>query len=393
MQDKIIHLLKKDFAGWCIPIGYTTEQYYNVEVEERPSGFSICIQKKRFPAPVTHTPEEYDFPDRLYADYRPGACAWGVLQEGEPVAVIETEPEEWSNRLRVTELWVAQGWQKQGLGRALIDLAKEQARLERRRAVILETQSCNVNAVDFYLHEGFTLIGMDTCCYGNNDLQRKEVRLEMGWFPKRGSRLDRNDVEIRRETPEDFHKVEHMTQKAFWNKYRMGCDEHYLVHKLRSAKEYLPELSRIAVYNGEVIGAIFYSRSQVQDGEKTHEVLTFGPLCVDPHWQGRGVGEMLLRETMSLAAAEGFPGIVIFGEPDYYPRMGFKTCDAFGITTREGKNFDAFMGIELSPGAMQDIHGKFYEAPVFEELPSQEVEAFNREFPPLFKQYFPCQFL
>lgn len=72
-----------------------------------------------------------------------------------------------------------------GIGHALIEMTKEQARRERRRAVMLETQSCNVNAVDFYQHEGFTLIGMDTCCYGNNDLQRKEVRLELGWFRKK----------------------------------------------------------------------------------------------------------------------------------------------------------------------------------------------------------------
>ena len=42
----------------------------------------------------------------------------------------------------------------------------------------------NVNAIDFYLHEGFSLIGMDTCCYKNDDLQRKEVRLDFGWFPE-----------------------------------------------------------------------------------------------------------------------------------------------------------------------------------------------------------------
>jgi predicted N-acetyltransferase YhbS len=56
---------------------------------------------------------------------------------------------------------------------------------------------------------------------------------------------------------------------------------------------------------------------------------------------------MLLKETMKLAADQGYRGIVIFGEPDYYPRIGFKTCDNFNITTKDDKNFDAFMGIEL----------------------------------------------
>ncbi len=64
-----------------------------------------------------------------------------------------------------------------------MEAAKEQAVRENRRAVILETQSCNVNAIGFYLHEGFTLIGLDTCCYSNEDIRRREVRFELGWFP------------------------------------------------------------------------------------------------------------------------------------------------------------------------------------------------------------------
>ena len=46
---------------------------------------------------------------------------------------------------------------------------------------------------------------------------------------------------------------------------------------------------------------------------------------------------------MKLAANKGYKGIVILGEPDYYPRIGFKTCDNFNITTADGKNFDAFI--------------------------------------------------
>lgn len=88
----------------------------------------------------------------------------------------------------------------------------------------------------------------------------------------------------------------------------------------------------------------------MRDKEKEVQVITFGPLCVKLEWHGCGIGEMLLQETMKLAAKEGYPGIIIFGEPDYYPRVGFVTCDHFGITTSDGGNFDAFMGIELLPG-------------------------------------------
>lgn len=391
MNYQIIHLPKEQWQGHIIPISYTTNEYYDVSVKPHETGFNISIEMKKFPTPVTHSPEEYDFPDSLYQKYWENACAWGVVVDGELVAAIETDAEEWSNRLRITELWVSTKYQKQGIGHALMEVAKERARLERRRAVILETQSCNVNAIGFYLHEGFTLIGLDTCCYGNRDLERKEVRLEMGWFPEKKERLSREEVEIRMERPEEWKQTERMTQEAFWNKYRQGCDEHYLVHKLRESVDYLPEISRVAVKDGEVIGAIMYTKAWVKDEEKTHDVLLFGPLCVSPKWQGCGVGEMLLKETMELAKEAGYPGIIITGEPDYYPRLGFKTCDQFGITTAEGENFDAFMGIELSPGSMDGIHGKFYFSKVFEELNQDDVEKFNEEFPEMKKQYFPAQ--
>lgn len=391
MDYETIHLPKEQWKDTVVPIGYTTDEYYDVCVSERDNGFTIEIEKKELTEPITHTPEEYDFPDKLYKEYWENAYAWGVLDGDELVAAIETDQELWSNRLRITELWVAKEYQKQGIGHALIEMAKEQARRERRRAVILETQSCNVNAIDFYRHEGFTLIGLDTCCYKNDDIQRKELRLEFGWFPKKKKILKTEDIEIRMETRDDWYDVELMTQHAFWNKHHLGCDEHYLVHKLRGHKDYIPEISRIAVKDGKIIGCIMYSKSRIVDEDQTHDIITFGPLCVEPEWQGCGVGELLLKETMKLAADKGYKGIVIFGEPDYYPRMGFKTCDNFNITTSNGKNFDAFMGIELSYGSMKGIKGKFYESEVFNNLQKEEVEEYNKKFPELKKLRFPGQ--
>lgn len=235
------------------------------------------------------------------------------------------------------------------------------------------------------------MIGFDSCCYKNNDLDRKEVRLELGWFPELKKRLNREDIEIRMESPEDYYATELMTKEAFWNKYSLGCNEHYLVHKLRQSKDYLPEFSRIAIKDGEVIGLIMYSKSKVVDGDVIHDLLSFGPLCVSPKWQGCGVGELLIEETTKLAREAGHKGIVIFGEPDYYPRVGFKTCDNYNITTADGNNFDAFMAYELKEGSMSNIKGKFYESEDFENLSDEEVEKFNEKFPYMKKLRFPGQ--
>lgn len=196
---------------------------------------------------------------------------------------------------------------------------------------------------------------------------------------------------IRKEKEEDYLKTEYMTKKAFWNLHVPGCDEHYLVHILRESKDYIPELSRVAEFNGEIIGAIMYSRAYVIDGGKKTEVLTFGPLCVEPALQNKGIGSELLKYTMNVARKLGYKAIIIFGEPGYYPKHGFKTCDKFSITTADSKNFDAFMGIELIEGGLEGVHGKFFESEIFDSLDKEEVEEFDKQFPYMEKLVLPGQ--
>jgi predicted N-acetyltransferase YhbS len=198
-------------------------------------------------------------------------------------------------------------------------------------------------------------------------------------------------IVIREERSEDFWDTEYVTQKAFWNLHSPGCKEHLLVHELRSDAAYVPEISRVAEKDGKIVGTIMYSRAKVVDGDLTHAVLTFGPLCVEPSLQKTGIGGLLLETTMQLARDAGYKAIIIFGEPGYYPKYGFVTCDHFGITTSSGENFDAFMGIELIPGGMDNVHGKFYEAELFEDLPDEQVDQFSEKFPPLQKLRLPGQ--
>ncbi len=202
-----------------------------------------------------------------------------------------------------------------------------------------------------------------------------------------------NNIIIRKETKEDYHATELMTMRAFWNLHGPGCNEHYLVHKLRGAKEYLPELSRVAELDGKIVGAIFYSKAKVVDNETEHEVLTFGPLAVEPTCFGRGIGTKLLQETLALAKEAGYKGIVICGEPGYYPRHGFATCDRFGIRHPAFGNADAFMAYPLNEG-FEKIHGLFYEASVFEECEDEEkVRLFTGEFPYYKPLRLSCQWL
>lgn len=393
-EYKIIPLPKEQWKNTVIPMRYTTEEYYAVEIEKNENGYHVDFVKKQLEEAISHYPEEYDFPDKLYQEHWEKAFAWGVVEEKgdkqELAACIETCPEDWTNRLIVTELWVHERLRRKGIGHALMAIAKQQAVLEHRRAIILETQSCNAPAIRFYMQEGFELIGFDSCCYSNRDVDRKEVRLDLGYFPRK-DRIRREDIEICPEVEQECHQVEEIVLQAFWNKYHLGCNEHLLVHKIRKDDAYVPQISRVAKVDGEIVGVICYTRAMLQKEDEFKEILTFGPLCVAPKWQGCGVGGALLEETLALAAKEGFEGIVIFGEPDYYPLHGFKTCDNFGITTMDGKNFDAFMGIELVEGGLSGFGGKFKEAEVFENLSEKETEEFTKSFDAPAKQRFPGQ--
>ena len=202
-----------------------------------------------------------------------------------------------------------------------------------------------------------------------------------------------NTIIIRKETKEDYYHTEHMVMRAFWNLHGPGCNEHLLVHKLRESEDYLPELSRVAELDGQIVGAIFASKAKVVDGDTVHEVLTFGPLAAEPTCFSRGIGAELLKTLITLGKEAGFPGIVICGEPGYYPKHGFITCDHFGIIHPAFGNSDAFMALPLN-GGFADIHGKFYESPVFEECEDEaEIAEFTARFPYYRPLKLSCQWL
>ncbi len=200
-------LPKEKWQGYALIMDYQTDEYYDMSITKNVTGFAMSLIKHRADPPIAHTSDEYDFPDSLYQPHWQKAEAYGISENNELIGAIEICPEEWSNRLAVTELWVKEGHRKMGVGRAMMNKAKAICRERDNRAIILETQSCNANAIGFYLHEGFELIGFDSCCYTNADIERREVRLDLGWFPEewRGKGRRRKTEDRGRETEALYH--------------------------------------------------------------------------------------------------------------------------------------------------------------------------------------------
>ena len=203
-----------------------------------------------------------------------------------------------------------------------------------------------------------------------------------------------NKIIIREERKEDYKATELMTMRAFWNIHGPGCNEHLLVHKLRESEYYLPSISRVAELDGKIVGAIFYLKAWVIDEGKKHDVITFGPLAVDPMAQSLGVGGMLIRETFKLAKEEGHKGICIVGEADYYPKYGFVTCDKYNISDAGGYNYDNLMAYELQENGFAGIKGRFTESDVAEQCEDEEeIEEFTSQFPYYERLTLKCQWL
>lgn len=194
-------------------------------------------------------------------------------------------------------------------------------------------------------------------------------------------------IKIIQETKEYYHAAEECIQKSFWNVYMPGCEEHYLLHKLRESNDFIKELSLLALDDFNVVGAIYGSIALYNQ----KKILTFGPLGVDPAYQHQKIGSLLVNTFIDFAKKTNYPAIVITGVPTYYPQFGFKSCLELGITIDDGVQFPALMGLELKKDFFLNNPGVFKESDVFFNLDRSEVEKYNGLFPTLKKEILPGQ--
>lgn len=194
-------------------------------------------------------------------------------------------------------------------------------------------------------------------------------------------------INIRRETESDYRIVEELTREAFWNLNVPGCDEHYLVHVLRSHPDFIPDMDFVAEADERIIGNIMYTKSFVIDDDNNRlDTLTFGPLSVHPEFQRKGVGSSLINHTREIAVKNNVSAIIILGHPHNYCRHGFRNSMDYGISNSEGRYPYGQLVLELEKGVFEGRRWRFHYSPVF-ELDPGAVEAFDKGFPAKIKEY------
>ena len=192
------------------------------------------------------------------------------------------------------------------------------------------------------------------------------------------------EIILRLETEDDYFNVENLTREAFWEMpgRPRGCDEHYLVYKIRQSNDFIKELDYVALVDNKIVGHIIYTKSKIIDkNNNEYSIISFGPVSVLPEFQKKGIGKKIINFTLEKARELGYRAVMIYGHPEYYPKFGFVNAEKYKVTTSDGKNFDAFMICELYEGALKDITGCGYESPIFYDLKAEEVNEFDKIFP------------
>ena len=154
---------------------YTSEKYYEVETEKSMNGWSFSLEEQKFAQPF-----EKSLVEDIFESYLEGTEVYVSECKGEEAGVIVMQHLEWNNTLLIHHLYVEQQFKRKGIGSALLIFAQKRARELSVRMITLETQTSNYPAIQFYLKNGFQLIGLNVNSYSNEDMEKKEVLIEMG---------------------------------------------------------------------------------------------------------------------------------------------------------------------------------------------------------------------
>ncbi len=199
---------------------------------------------------------------------------------------------------------------------------------------------------------------------------------------------------IRHERQEEQRQVENLVREAFWNVYRPGCLEHYVLKQLRHDKAFVPELNFVMELAGRLIGQVIFMEAEIAaDDGRSIPIMTMGPICIAPEYKRQGYGKILLEYGFQQAKALGAGALCFEGNIDFYGKSGCVEASRYGIRYHglpEEADASFFLCRELIPGYLEGITGE-YATPEGYFVDEAETEEFDRQFPPKEKLKLPGQ--
>ena len=144
--------------------------------------------------------------------------------------------------------------------------------------------------------------------------------------------MNHNNYTIRRERTEEYREVEHLVREAFWNVYRPGALEHYVLNQLRNDAAFVPELDFVMEKDGKIIGQNMFMRAVIKaDDGRNIPIMTMGPICIAKEYQQQGYGKQLLDYSLEQAKQLGCGALCFEGNINFYGKSGFTFARTFGI--------------------------------------------------------------
>ena len=196
--------------------------------------------------------------------------------------------------------------------------------------------------------------------------------------------MNKNDYAIRLERSEDYRAVENLVRESFWNVYRPGCSEHYVIHVLRDDPAFVKELDFVMEQDGRLIGQNMFMKAVINaDDGRAIDVLAMGPIGITPELKRKGYGKALLDYSLEKAAALGFGAVLFEGNIDFYGKSGFDYASKFGIRYHdlpEDADSSFFLCKELVSGYLDGITG-VYQTPQGYYVEDADAEEFDKGFP------------
>ena len=196
--------------------------------------------------------------------------------------------------------------------------------------------------------------------------------------------MNKNNVIIRLERKEEARIVENLVRESFWNVYRPGCLEHYVLNQLRNDKAFVPELDFVMELDGKIIGQNMFMKAEIKaDDGRSVPIMTMGPICIAPEQKRKGYGKILLDYSLEKAKDLGCGALCFEGNIDFYGKSGFTYASEYGIRYHGlPKDADAsfFLCKELIPGYLDEVTGE-YSTPQGYMVDEEAAEAFDKQFP------------
>jgi predicted N-acetyltransferase YhbS len=217
---------------------------------------------------------------------------------------------------------------------------------------------------------------------------------------------------IRLEEKKDYKAVENLVRESFWNVYRPGCSEHYVIHVLRDDPAFVPELDFVMCLiervddlsdcsaaeqegrDARLIGQNMFMKTVIEaDDGRMIDVLTMGPICITPKLKRKGYGKALLDYSLMKAVEIGYGAVLFEGNIDFYSKSGFDYASKYGIRYHdlpEDADSSFFLCKELIPGYLDGVTG-VYQTPQGYYVKDEDVDEFDKGFPTKEKLRLPGQ--